>query len=54
MPEDLTDPWNVDDELETSEEGDVDEEEDDELSSLLEEEDDETDYDPTEYDDVDE
>lgn len=52
MPNDHTDPWNEDEELETSEEEDV--EEDDELSTLLEEEDDESDFDPGEYDDVDE
>jgi hypothetical protein len=54
MPDNLTDPWNEDDELETSEKEVVDDEEDDELSNLLEEEDDESDFEPGEYDDIDE
>jgi hypothetical protein len=52
MPENLTDPWNDDEELDTLE--DKDTEEDDELISLLEDEDDESDFDPGEYDDIDE
>lgn len=53
MPDDHTDPWNEDDELETPEKEVVDDE-DDELSNLLEEEDDESDFEPGEYDDIDE